>query len=189
MWQRYLQLLAETTTSVQTCVPAYQTTRSLLCRLFDYDQAWNPSPLIDLPWLAPILTGGLALVTLALTLKPSRQHQIGAMLAALAWGVIFAPLGEEYHQTVMLIPLGWLVINWPASDRISHVLLLIAICLYLLPLSFTQSNALSGWQILQAYPRVYAAWLVWSALYFASAAVSPHPAPKAPIPIPAPKIF
>ncbi|MCL4300252.1 MAG: DUF2029 domain-containing protein, partial [Anaerolineae bacterium] len=52
LWQRYGQLLGETSNSAATCAPAYQTTRSLLCQLFVFAPPWSQSPVINLPWLA-----------------------------------------------------------------------------------------------------------------------------------------
>jgi hypothetical protein len=159
MWQRYWQLLNEANNSPQTCAAAYQTTRSLLCHLFVFEPPWSPSPVINRPWLAPILLICLALFTFILNLKLSRQQEIPAIMATLAWGVIFAPLGEEYHHTVMLIPLGWLVINRQSLQKSGWSILLAAILLYLIPLPPNQAQWHNNWWALLVYLRLYGAWL------------------------------
>lgn len=160
LWQRYGQLLYETGNSAANCAAAYQTTRSLLCRLFVSDPVWSQTPLINLPWLAAILLISLSLLTLGFILAFAGRDEIQALVAALAWGVIFAPLGEQYHHTVMLIPLSWLILQWDRLNRFSRGCLITALCLYILPLPGQNE----GWTLL-AYPRLYGAWLTLAALY------------------------
>jgi hypothetical protein len=161
-----------------------------LCHLFVFDPLWSHSPLINLPWLAMVLWMSLALFTLFFTLYFSRHHPTLAFSAAIAWGVIFAPLGEQYHHTVMLIPLGYLLINWPSLNKFSQITLLAAICLYLLPLPPNQLQwQLGGW-VLLAYLRLYGAWLILISLYSQLAGIRSFGAePKLSTPAPAPKIF
>lgn len=160
LWQKYGQLLYETGSSTATCATAYQTTRSLLCRLFVFDPVWSQTPLINLPWLASILLISLALLTMGFILTFAGRDETQALVAALAWGVVFAPLGEQYHHTVMLIPLSWLILHWGRLNRFSRGCLIAAVCLYILPLPGQNG----GWTLL-AYPRLYGAWLTLAALY------------------------
>ncbi len=165
LWQKYWQLLNEINNSPTTCATAYQTTRSLLCHLFVFDPTWSRSPLVDWPWLATSLFLGLALATLALNFKLSRHQQHLALIASVAWGVIFAPLGEEYHHTVMLIPLGWLVLHWSTLTKLSQIIFLAALGLYLIPLPANPMQWQNGGWVLLAYPRLYGAWLILLLLY------------------------
>jgi hypothetical protein len=160
LWQRYGQLLHEAGSSAATCAAAYQTTRSLLCRLFVSDPVWSQTPLVNLPWLAPILLISLALLTLGFNLAFAHRDETLALVAVLAWGVIFAPLGEQYHHTVMLIPLSWLILHWDRLNPFSRGCLISAIFLYILPLPGQNE----GWTLL-AYPRLYGAWLTLAALF------------------------
>jgi hypothetical protein len=167
MWSRYFQLLAETTQSPLTCVTAYQTTRSLLCHIFVFDHEWNKAPIIDLPWLATGLFISLALVTLIVNFKLSRQNQTLAFISIIAWGVIFAPIGEQYHHTVMLIPITWLLIAWQKGNlfnRSGKFSLAAALFLYLVPFQIGHPQFQDQWWALLAYPRVYSAWLVLLAI-------------------------
>lgn len=160
LWQKYGQLLTETSRSTATCAAAYQTARSLLCRLFVFDPTWSQAPLANLPWLASLLLISLALLTLGIILTFSRRDETQALVAALAWGVIFAPLGEQYHHTVMLIPLSWLILHWSRLNRFSRICLVAAVCLYILPFP----GQYGDWTPL-AYPRLYGAWLTLAALF------------------------
>lgn len=164
LWQRYGELLRETSSSAATCVPAYQTTRSLLCQLFVFEPTWSKSPVINLPWLASFILIGLAVLTLLANFWLARRDPTLALTAMIAWGVIFAPLGEAYHHTVMLIPLSWLVSHWPALDRFNRFGLLAAACLYFIPFAPPPDWQSGGW-VLLAYPRLYGAWLTLLLLY------------------------
>lgn len=154
MWAAYFRLAAETARSPLLCAPAYQTVRSLTCQIFGLAGAAAPGWLINMPWLGKALYWGLALFTLALTLR--RTPPPRTLAAALAWGVLFAPLGELYHHTVLLIPLIGLVIHWRQGrlTRMACLCTAAALALYVLPLP-------PGW--LPAYPYVVAAGLVWLA--------------------------
>jgi hypothetical protein len=164
LWQRYGQLLGETNSSTATCAPAYQTTRSLLCQLFVFAPPWSQSPVINLPWLALVFFISLAVLTLLANFWLARRDPTPALTAIIAWGVIFAPLGEGYHHTVMLIPLSWLVSHWTALDRFSRFGLVAAACLYFIPFALP-SDWQSGRWVLLAYPRLYGAWLTLLLLY------------------------
>lgn len=157
IWQQFWQTLQETANSPQACTPAYQTLRSLLCQLFIDAPPWSRAPLLHSPQLVWFLFTAFSGLTLWINLRLSQQNLTLALIAAVVWGVMVAPLGEQYHHTVMLLPLGWLLIRWQYLRALGRVMVLTALGLYLLPLPN------SGWIVL-AYPRVYAVWLVWFSL-------------------------
>lgn len=165
MWQAYIQLLIETTNAPSVCVVTYQTTRSLLCHLFVFDDVWNPTPIAHLPWLARLLFAGLALSSLSACFILNRFNQLAALLSVMAWGVLFAPLGEQYHHTVMLIPISWLVIEWRTLNNIAKIFIGIAILGYLMPVHIGDPRFEAGWWAILAYPRLYSGWLVLLALF------------------------
>jgi hypothetical protein len=177
LWLAYGQLLRETSNSPAVCATAYQTTRSLLCHLFVFDSTWSPSPLAHLPWLASSLFVGLALISLGLNFRLAMPQPVWAFMATLAWGVIFAPLGEQYHHTVMLIPLSWLVIHWQSLNKASRITLMLAFCLYFLPLPPNTSSWQNGGWAWLAYLRVYGAGLALLSLYLLREPI-PAPAPS-----------
>jgi hypothetical protein len=85
----------------------------------------------------------------------------------IAWGVLFAPLGEEHHQVVLLIPIVWLILAWWSGyplSRATLILLGLALILYSVPFPINHPRLQQGWLALLAYPRLYGAWLVWLAL-------------------------
>jgi hypothetical protein len=157
--------LSETNNAAATCAAAYQTTRSLLCQFFVFAPPWSRSPLINLPWLAPIFFISLAALTLLANFWLARRDPTPALAAMIAWGVIFAPLGEQYHHTVMLIPLGWLVIHRATLTQLGQIILLAALGLYLIPLPVNPIPWQNGLWVLLAYPRLYGAWLILLLLY------------------------
>lgn len=167
MWRRYLELLQQVTASPESCATAYQTTRSLLCRLFIFNDAWSPSPVANLPRLARTLFAGLAVSTLVAAFLQNKYNQTAALMSLMAWSLIFAPLGEQYHHAVMLIPVIWLVITWQQKrlpNRFGQICLAAAIILYLLPVEVGRAQ-FEGWQVIFAYPRLYAAWFTLLAIY------------------------
>ena len=115
-----------------------------------------------------MLLGGLAGLTLFINLKLSRSQQTLAFMAMIIWGVIFAPLGEQYHHTVILIPITWLMARWPTgklTPNFSQIALLAAIGCYLIPFPLYQLEWQTGWWAFIAYPRLYGAWLVLLSIY------------------------
>ncbi len=168
MWQSYITLLQETTQAPLTCLTAYQTTRSLLCHLLVFDPLWNKTPLIHSPHLASILFNGLALLTLILNFFLNRYNQSVALMGMISWSILFAPLGEQYHHTIMLIPIAWLIILWHKGNfnhKLGKFCLIIALLAYCYPFMIGSSQFQQGWYAMLAYPRVYSAWLVLLALY------------------------
>lgn len=170
-WQAYLALLLQTTAAPQVCATAYQTTRSLLCRLFIFNDFWSPAPVVNLPWLAHGLFWLLAAATLAAAFVINRRNPLPALLYLLAWGVIFAPLGEQYHHTLVLVPLGWLVIKWDNLPFTTRIFSAVAMAGYLIPLRIGGPGFEPGWWALLAYPRLYSGWLVLLALFSLAGAV------------------
>ncbi len=161
VWASYFDLLGQMTASPQSCAIAYQTTRSLLCRLLVFEPTWSPSPLFHLPWLSTLLLAGLAAFTLAVILGRANRQPLAALMAVIIWGVLFAPLGEQYHHTVMLIPLTWLLVNGSAIPRNGRIILALAVILYLIPLHWTTMVGSNGWLVWLAYPRLYGGWLLF----------------------------
>lgn len=163
MWRAYRQSVPEAINGPWVCVTAYQTTRSLLCHLFTFRGSWNPDPVADLPWLSAGLFVILAAVTMVAILARARRRPTAGFMAVLAWSVVFAPIGEQHHHTLMLVPLAWLILEGiadPPARRIGLLVLPLAVAGYLLPFPVNHPQLQAGWCALLAYPRAYAAWLV-----------------------------
>jgi hypothetical protein len=163
MWQAYRELLDEATNGPWRCVTAYQTTRSLLCHLFSFQGQWNPSPVDNLPWLADGLFWLLALLGLAVIFLRGRRQSTAAFMAVIAWSIVFAPIGEQHHHTIMLIPLVWLILQRPAGRLppwLELLALVVVLAFYLAPFDVNHPGLQPGWRAVLAYPRLYGAWII-----------------------------
>lgn len=166
-WPAFADTLDKTLASPFICVPAYQTTRSWLCHLLAPEVSWMEVGSLTLPWFAPLILLAAGAVTLALSLPLADRQPVAGAAALIVWGLLFAPLGEEYHQVVVLIPIVWLLLAWWSGyphSRASLAALAIALFLYTVPFPINHPRLQQGWLALAAYPRLYAAWLVWLAL-------------------------
>ena len=169
-WQGFITFLPKMTGSPLICVTAYQTTRSWLCHLLAPEVLWQEAATLALPWYAAAILVAAGGVTLVLTLALADRQPMAAAGGLIAWGVLFAPLGEEYHQVVLLIPIVWLILTWWSGQPLSRATLIVlgvALLLYTVPFPINHPRLQQGWLALLAYPRLYAAWLVWLALVLA----------------------
>jgi hypothetical protein len=168
MWLRYARLLAEVTRSPLICVTAYQTTRSLFCHLFAPQTMWLEAPSLDLPAAAIATHAALGLSVLGMLLILARRRATAAFVGVIAWSVLFAPLGEQYHHTVMLIPAFWLLGTWSRGEGgnwPAYTSLIAGLIAYITPYPIFHPRLQSGWWALLAYPRLYGAWLILFALF------------------------
>jgi hypothetical protein len=164
-WRVYLfdQLLA-IPTEPSSAVPANQTLSSLLRQCFAYDPHWAPRPLLDAPWLARALWWAIALPLVATTLSAVVRRPTPAIPMALMCLVIpLQPAGEEYHYTLLLLVLLLLLSTWRAP--LTLVAVAVAALLFATPPYFVNTAVFGGWPLaLLAYPRMYAALLLWALL-------------------------
>ncbi len=170
-WRGFISFVSETSASPLNCVTAYQTTRSWLCHMLAPDVLWQAADSLTLPWFAPVILVVLGVVALVLSLSLANREPMAAAGALIAWGILFAPLGEEYHQVVLLIPIVWLILTWWSGRPLSWpslILLTLALFLYMVPFPINHPRLQQGWLALLAYPRLYAAWLVWLTLILSS---------------------
>ena len=138
-------------------VTAYQTTLGLVRHLCVADPQWNPSPAAS---CAPIAFFVPALIVFAATiatvlLARRADRDEGWISAAAALTVLSLPAAAESHFVLMAIPLALLKLN-PVELTVIAALLIV-------PLEVTAERFTAGWWSLLAYPRLYAAWLLWAA--------------------------
>ena len=167
MWLSYAQLLSTVTNSPLICVTAYQTTRSFLCHLFLPHVVWTDAPSLDLPVPAVVLFVTLALLSLAALLALARRRPIAAVAGAIAWGVLFAPLGEQHHHVPLLIPTAWLILVWLRGEKPHRLVqfgVILGLTAYLAPYPLFHPQLQNGWWSLMAYPRLFGAWLIFLSL-------------------------
>jgi hypothetical protein len=173
IWRVYLQQVLPTRAAdPSAAVTAYQTLNSFFQHLFRYDATWNPAPLFDAPWLATLSwlvgLGVLLGVTLARAPNLSMIHTLGA---GITLSMILAPLAEQYHFLILLVPCIVLAAEWPQLSLRSRLLFLLATALLGSPLPFKHPLLNDGWLALFAYPRLYGDLLLWGLLVFS---ISPH---------------
>lgn len=172
-WRAYLLALPEIGRGPWVTSIFYQTTNSLWQHLFRYDLQWNPGAVADLPALATVLTLLSAGVALAVTLRSTRQDKpLDLVFAAfVTLSVLLAPIGEQHHHTVLLLPLAVILARAkqvsPSRPQPAQVAAwaLAAGALILLAKTIDLRHAeTAGWGALLAYPRVYGTWLLWAGL-------------------------
>ncbi len=168
-WERFLSILPEYLVGNQwSTVTAFQTTPSFFRHLFVADVQLNPQPLWHQPWLAFALSVGIGVAVLALTLGYGRRADDElAFAAATTLSVILLPLAEEYHYTLLLLPLAVMASRMarkPLQAR-DVAWLVLAVLLLAAPLPYKSPQLNDGWYALLAYPRLYGGWLVWGWLF------------------------
>jgi hypothetical protein len=163
MWTAFGRLLSQVGRSPFICVPAYQTTRSWLCHLFAPGVFWQEAETAEIAIPAPATAAYFVLgaVCLLVLLRLARRRPAAAFIGFVCWGILFLPLGEVHHHTVMLIPLVWFVAGWPRYNWIGRMIVVLAAVCYLLPFPVNTPQLQSGWLSLLAYPYLAAAWLIF----------------------------
>lgn len=157
MWLAYPSHVRAYVGRPASSVAAYQTTLGLFRRLCVADPQWNPSPAASCASIAfvmpMLLTGGATLLTAILAVRSPRGEPWLAAAATLS--VLTLPAVAEPHFVLMAIPLVLLRLR-PLEFAAIAALLIV-------PLEITAERFTSGWWTLLAYPRLYAAWLLWAA--------------------------
>jgi hypothetical protein len=156
MWLVYPDHVRAYVARPASSVTAYQTTLSLFRRLCVADATWNPSPAANcapVAFIIPTLIVGAATIVTAIAAFRSR-HPHAWLGAAAALSVLTLPAVAEPHFVLMAIPLAVL--------RLRPVEFAVIAALLLVPLEITAERFTSGWPVLLAYPRLYAAWLLWA---------------------------
>lgn len=182
-WLTYGALIVRFGGHPELASPAYQSLPGLLRHLFVEDPIWNPAPVADLPWLAASAYLALALAICAATLGVSwlaRPHgPVALTLAFAAWmaaTIVLSPVSEDYHYTLLLLPLAILLGRWRGGNVERPTLVLaLAIAGFVLidlPVPYKALQA-PGALALLLYPKLYGALALW-----ASAMAALGPAPK-----------
>lgn len=156
MWMVYPDHVRAYVNRPASSVTAYQTTLSLFRRLCVADPTWNPSPAAScasIAFIVPtLLTGGATLLTAIVALRSPRPEPWLAAAAALS--VLTLPAVAEPHFVLLGTPLLLIKLR-PLELALLATLLII-------PLEITAERFTAGWSVLLAYPRLYAAWLLWA---------------------------
>ncbi len=145
---------------------AYQTVNSLLMHLFVYDEKWLPHPTINLlpniVFTASLVVNLLIIFyTVSNKIRNSKQMLL-SFSAAIAAGVVTAPVAEEYHYLLfvpLLLGLSDYFYNKYSEKRrlgLQEILFLIAVLIMILPLNYKALQNSVFPVYLLAYPKLYA---------------------------------
>ena len=157
MWSVYPSQVRAYVARPASSVTAYQRGLGLFRHMCVADPQWNPSPAANcapIAFIVPTLINLAAtLWTMVLAWRSTRPEPWLAAAAALS--VLTLPAVAEPHFVLMAIPLALL--------RLSILETLSIGALLIVPLEFTAERFTAGWWALLAYPRLYAAWILWAA--------------------------
>ena len=157
MWWRHPAVVGAFVQRPSGSVTAYQTTLSLFRRLCVSDPVWNPAPAASCEPIAfaipYMLIGAAALITAGLAYRSGRTRP--ALAAGVVLTLLAQPAAAEVHFVLLGIPLLMLPLG--------PIRLAVLAFLLMVPLELTAERFTAGWPVLLAYPRLYAAWLLWAA--------------------------
>jgi hypothetical protein len=141
---------------------AYQDTAGFWQHWFRFDAQLNPNPIIDAPWLATILT--LATTVIAcIALVMRKRPTYASFAAAVALVELLSPAAEQYHYTVLLLPLAILWRDaWLERSRFALSAAAVATFLIGWPIHYKSSHP--AWAFLLSYPRLLGGWILFAAL-------------------------
>jgi uncharacterized integral membrane protein len=148
---------------------AYQTVNSFIMHLFVYDQKWLPNPLLSLPqnvvFLAAFVSNIIIIVFIVFDKAEKPEHLLLSFSAAIAAGVVTAPVAEEYHY-LLFLPLAvglckYLFEKFKEKPRLSleNVLYLAALLTMIVPLNYKNLQFSSAPVYIVAYPKLFAGML------------------------------
>jgi hypothetical protein len=141
---------------------AYQDTTGFWQHWFRYDAQLNPSPIIDAPWLATLLTLATTVIAcIALVLRTCPTY--ASFGAAVALIELLSPAAEQYHYTVLLLPLA---ILWRDAwlHRSKFALGAAAVATFLIGWPIHYKSPHPTWAFLLSYPRLFGGWILFAAL-------------------------
>ena len=156
MWTAYPAAVSSYVARPASSVTAYQTTLGMFRHLCIADPAWNPAPAANcaaIAFIVPMLINGAAtLFTMALAYRSTRAD--AWLSAAATLSVLTLPAIAEPHFVLMAIPLALLRLSLLETVAVGALLIV--------PLEWTAERFSAGWWAVLAYPRLYAAWLLWA---------------------------
>ena len=141
---------------------AYQDTTGFWQHLFRHDAALNPTPIMDAPALAGLLTLGTT-VGACLALIARQRTAAVDFAAAVALTELLSPVAEQYHYIVLLLPLAVLWREaWLSRSGAVACCCLVATFLISWPIHYKDPHP--AYALLSSYPRLIGGWIVFATL-------------------------
>ena len=177
-------------------VAAYQDLPGLVWHLLRPDPRWNPAPALAALRLAAALAIALPLTLMAATFLLTRRADPRCRrtdaLALAAWmtlTIILSPVSEDYHYTLLLVPIVILLAYWrdAGPGRPALIALALGVALIGAPLPYKDPALSVGARALLAYPKLYGALVLWAVALFALRRPAPRTAQVASAALPAPQ--
>jgi hypothetical protein len=143
---------------------AYQDTTGFWQHLFRYDAQLNPTPIVDAPTLAGLLTLGTTVVA---CLALIARHRTAAVdfAAAVALTELLSPAAEQYQYIVLLVPLAvlWREV-WLSRSNALAGWAIVATFLFSWPIAYKAPHP--AYAFLSNYPRLIGGWMVFATLLY-----------------------
>ena len=145
---------------------AYQTINSLLLHLFVFDQKWLPHPFLILPnnfvFILSICISLLFIFYVLFEKNVDKELLPLSFSAAIAAGVVTAPVAEEYHYLLFLplvIGMSRILFEQFKEKRkfsVTEFFFTLAVLIMIIPLNYKALQFSSAPLYLLAYPKLYA---------------------------------
>jgi hypothetical protein len=131
--------------------------------LFTFHSQWNPNPVGNLPILATLLSAVSLIGMMVITFHKIPANDLSRLAAIVVLSVIFTPLAAEHHYILLILPASYLLLEYrPAKNGFFTALIIFILFYFLFGWYFQPIMSMeSGWAKLIAFPRLYAAILVW----------------------------
>ena len=163
IWGSYVTYVWQWIQRPSISVTASQTTYSLFRRLCVEDPQWNPFSAASCPGTAWFAPPALFVLALGVTIWKSRRTGADSWIAAaLCMCALDVPTAEDSHFATLGVPLVLLFGRWRGREAVRWWPWAIYAALMFVPGAYTMRRFNDGWSALLAYPRLYAAWLLWS---------------------------
>lgn len=163
-WRNYFRFLPRLSAQPEMAVTAYQTQLGFFRHFFTLDARWNPTPLFDwpelgtwLPWLGIAALGGVSAYIAYTT--PHTDLVFAAFVVA---SLILSPVSQDYHFTLLILPIA-ILLTWVTDRSLSWPAILLGVAMVLLAADFPYRSpqlTAGAWALL-AYPKLYAACILW----------------------------
>jgi hypothetical protein len=139
------------------CMPA------LFGALFTFHPKWNLFPAADVSWLSTLLTGISISIMLIFSFIKTDKNSLERVNAVLILSVLFTPLAADHHYILLILPAVHFVFqrDLVPSERIKILTVIVVLFFLLGCYPELKMNSLKGWGKLLAFPRLYAAIVMW----------------------------